>query len=140
MPTLPHVLSTIGLAALCIAAGYCLLTVVASIVWHLRRGRSAASPTSSLAVTILKPLCGAEPGLYENLRSFCCQDHRQFQIVFGVRDRSDPALGVAQRLVAEFPDIPIDIVIDARLHGSNRKVSTLINMLPAARYDLLALA
>ena len=92
------------------------------------------------AVTVLKPLCGAEPGLYENLRSFCRQDYPEFQIVFGVCERSDPALAVANRLLLEFPELRIDVVIDPRQHGGNRKVSSLINMLRHARHDVLVMA
>jgi len=91
-------------------------------------------------VTVLKPLCGAEPGLYENLRSFCQQDYPEFQIVFGVCDPDDPALRVVDRLVAEFPRLPIEVVIDPRQHGGNRKVSSLINMLGRARHDVLLMA
>jgi ceramide glucosyltransferase len=47
---------------------------------------------------------------------------------------------VVRRLAAEFPSIPIELVIDPQLHGSNRKISNLINMLPFARHDLLTLA
>src|SRR5205085_358337 len=91
-------------------------------------------------VTVLKPLCGAEPGLHENLRSFCRQDYPQFQIVFGVGDEHDPAIVVAARLKDEFPALPIDIVVDPRQHGHNRKISSLINMLKHARHDTLVMA
>jgi ceramide glucosyltransferase len=91
-------------------------------------------------VTVLKPLCGAEPGLYANLRSFCLQDYPCFQIVFGVRDLADPALEVAERLAVEFPHLSIDIVVNAQQHGANRKVSNLINMLECARHDVLVIS
>jgi ceramide glucosyltransferase len=86
-------------------------------------------------VTVLKPLYGAEPLLYEALRSFCRQDYPAYQIVFGVRDPQDPALLAVRRLQAELPDVDIEVVVDASLHGANRKVSNLINMAGAAKYD-----
>jgi ceramide glucosyltransferase len=43
-------------------------------------------------------------------------------------------------LLAEFPSLPIDVVVDPRQHGSNRKVSSLINMLGRARHDVLVMA
>jgi ceramide glucosyltransferase len=78
--------------------------------------------------------------LYENLRSFCQQDYPQFQVVFGAADAADPALQVVERLIAEFPAIPIDVVVDSQQHGSNRKVSCLVNMLARARHDVVAMA
>ena len=138
MPASHLFMAIVGFANLSIAAGYGVLTVVAGLFW-----RSTKDPEISRRlppVTVLKPLCGMEPGLYEHLRSFCRQDYPEFQIVFGLRDQADPAFPVAARLAAEFPSLPIDIVIDPRLHGSNRKVSNLINMLPYARFDVLAMA
>ena len=138
MSELHSLLSAIGLAGLGVAAGYALMALIAVLVWQSRQG---PKPTGRLPpVTVLKPLCGAEPGLYENLRSFCQQDYPEFQIVFGVRDRDDPALAVVARLLAEFPTLPIDVVVDPRQHGSNRKVSSLINMLGRARHDVLVMA
>jgi ceramide glucosyltransferase len=78
--------------------------------------------------------------LYEHLRSFCQQDHPEYQIVFGVRDLTDPALAVVERLVAEFPSLPIDVVVNPQQHGSNCKISNLINMIARARHDVLAMA
>src|SRR5919106_2375036 len=53
-------------------------------------------------VTVLKPLCGAHPGLYESLRSFCEQDYPELQVVFGVRQAADPAVEVVHRLMHEY--------------------------------------
>jgi ceramide glucosyltransferase len=135
----PHALMvTTGLLALAIAAVYSLLTVVALVAWRLHRG--PAPMAQQPPVTVLKPLCGAEPGLYANLRSFCEQDYPQFQIVFGVRDRGDPALLVAERLRGEFPGRSIDIVVNPQLHGGNRKISNLVNMLERAQHAVLVMA
>src|SRR5580698_10665463 len=111
----------LGYASLVAAAAYVVLAVVAVLAWQLRRrGRTAISTPP---ITVLKPLCGAEPGLYEHLRSFCEQDYPQFQIVFGVRDPGDAAIPIAERLKADFPALAIDIVINPQLHGSNNKCS-----------------
>lgn len=94
----------------------------------------------SSPVTILKPLHGREPETYECLRSFCDQEYPEFQVVFGVSDIDDPALAVVKRLQREFPHRDLRVAIDGRQHGSNRKVSNLINMMPFARHDLLVLS
>jgi ceramide glucosyltransferase len=91
-------------------------------------------------VTILKPLCGEEHELYDCLRSFCDQIYPTFQIVFGVSEPNDSAVGAVRKLQREFPLRDIQIAIDPRQHGSSRKVSNLINMMPLARYDLLVIA
>jgi ceramide glucosyltransferase len=91
-------------------------------------------------VTVLKPLCGEEHGLYECLRSFCEQDYPGFQIVFGVSNSRDPALAVVRRLKREFPTKDLRIAIDGRLHGSSPKVSNLMNMMSLASYDYFVIA
>jgi ceramide glucosyltransferase len=132
-------MGVVGLAGLTIAAGYALLAVTAVLVWQMRRMPQESRPRLP-PLTILKPLCGAEPSLYENLRSFCEQDYPEFQIVFGVLDPADAALSVVERLVAEFPSLPIDVVINSQLHGGNRKTSNLINLLAQAQHDVLVMA
>jgi ceramide glucosyltransferase len=138
MPSAQLLITLVGFACLGSAAGYALIAVVAALAWRMQSRRKISRPRPP--VTVLKPLCGAEPGLYEHLRSFCRQDYPEFQIVFGVRDPSDPACAVVKRLAAEFPSLPIELVIDPRLHGNNLKISNLINMLPYARHDLMAMA
>jgi ceramide glucosyltransferase len=138
MSLVHSLIGTIGFACVCLAATYAVLALVAQLVWQ---SHGAAKTSARLPpVTILKPLCGAEPGLYEHLRSFCRQDYPEFQIVFGLHDPTDPALAIVERLRGEFPSLPIDIVVNPQQHGSNHKTSNLINMLVRARHDVLAMA
>ena len=91
-------------------------------------------------VTVMKPLHGAEPGLYENLRSFAHQDYPVVQLVLGVGNANDSALPATRALIRNLPESDIALVIDARVTGSNQKVANLENMLAAARHDILVLA
>jgi ceramide glucosyltransferase len=97
-------------------------------------------PRALPSVTLLKPLCGAEPETYDYLRSFCLQAYPTFQVVFGVSDPMDPAVAIVHRLQREFPHRDLDLVIDRRQHGSNRKVSNLINLMSKARHDVLVIS
>src|SRR5471030_1178681 len=138
MPSIQPLIGIIGVACLAVAAGYAVLVLLAALVWQLRKTPTA--PSDRPPVTILKPLYGAEPGLYENLRSFCKQDYPNYQIVFGVRDEADPALRVAKRLLVEFPALAIEVVVSSVQHGSNRKISNLVNMIARAYHNVLVMA
>ena len=54
-------------------------------------------------VSILKPLKGTDPEMYESLRSHCLQDYGEYEIIFGVSDPGDPAVDLVERLQQEFP-------------------------------------
>ena len=89
---------------------------------------------------MLKPLHGDEPLLEEALASVCRQNYPALQVVFGVQDAADTALPVVRRLQARFPGCDIAVVVEPDGHGANRKVGNLINMLPAAKHDVLVIA
>ena len=108
------------------------------VVWAFARTRSSA-PAILPSVTILKPVCGDEPLLAEAIQSCCVQDYPCFQPLIGAQDADDPALGVARQLQARFPACDIGIV-DPKLHGPNRKVSNLMNMLAAAKHPVLVIS
>lgn len=116
---------------------YLLGTVCAAILFARRR---VAVTGEQPPVSVLKPLYGAEPGLAANLRSFIAQDYPSMQIVFGVRGPADGALPVARSLIADHPGRDIALVVDSRVTGRNLKVANLVNMLPAARHDILVFA
>lgn len=91
-------------------------------------------------VSILKPLYGAEPRLYECLRSFCCQDYPMYEVVFGVADAEDPAVSVVRRLQAEFPERDLSLIVGPTMIGGNAKVNNLAHIMGAVRHDILVLA
>ncbi|MES2473339.1 MAG: bacteriohopanetetrol glucosamine biosynthesis glycosyltransferase HpnI [Pseudomonadota bacterium] len=121
-----------------IGAGYALLSAV--LAERFMRRKSAAA-THHPAVTILKPLHRDEPDLAQNLETVFNQSYPgAVQIVFGSDDPADPALGIVRMLQAKYPQADIAIVASAARHGANAKVSNLINMMTAARHDVLVLS
>jgi ceramide glucosyltransferase len=134
----------------CVSASlYAMLAAVAMPFFAARRGWGVIAaarashplpPFAKVGVSVLKPLCGAEPRLYENLRTFCDQRHGHFQLVLGVSSPDDPAIAVVRRLQAAYPMHGIELAVDTRVHGSNLKVSNLINMAERARHDVIVIA
>jgi len=97
-------------------------------------------PESQLPpVSILKPLKGVDPEIWESFCSHCEQEYPQFQIqmIFGVSDSADPAIEVVRKLQAKYPKLAIELIVCDRVLGTNIKVSNLVQMLPAARHELL---
>jgi ceramide glucosyltransferase len=89
-------------------------------------------------VSILVPLCGDEPGLSERLEALCKQAYGgPVQIVFGAHDADDPAIAIARECQGGHRELAIDIRIDPRVHGYNRKISNLANMAELARHEVL---
>jgi ceramide glucosyltransferase len=105
-----------------------------------RGSPKSPTPAQMPAATIFKPLCGAEPETYDCLRSFCDQDYPHFQVVFGVADLNDPVVAIVERLKREFPHRDLKLIVDRRQHGSSRKVSNLVNMMPLARHDVFVIS
>jgi len=88
-------------------------------------------------VSILKPLKGVDPEIWENFCSHCEQDYSEFQLIFGVSDPADPAVRVVRKLQAKYPNLAIELIICDRVLGTNIKVSNLAQMLRAARHEIL---
>jgi ceramide glucosyltransferase len=116
---------------------YCVLTIIAAARYHSVRPEALRS---AVPVSILKPLAGVDDGLEDNLRSFFEQDYPEFEILFAVRSAKDPAIGVAERLMARFPDVPSRLIVTGEPPYANAKVYSLDQMLRTARYDLIVMA
>lgn len=127
-----HVLSIVtAIAALC-GIGYYVLCLYA-----IREFANAPSVPVGFkpGASILKPLRGTDPQMYEAFRSHCVQDFDEYELLFGVSDLSDPAAELVKRLQTEFPDYRIKLVLCTALLGANGKVSNLAHMAKEARYD-----
>src|SRR5438132_5562034 len=131
-----------SIAALLIAivgCGYLLAATV--LVGRFARTQTPRTPATTPTVTILKPLYGDDPGLFDNLLSFAEQRYAgAVQIVCGVADAHDPAVAVVERLRGAPATQDVELIVDATLHGANRKVGNLINMAPRIRHDVVILS
>lgn len=114
----------------------CLWTAAAFVQ---RRGRDAPSaPALFPAVSVLKPLKGTDPEMYESFRSHCLQNYpAEYEIIFGVSDADDPAVASVEWLCKEFPDSNIRLVVCREILGPNVKVSNLEQMAQSAHYEHL---
>jgi ceramide glucosyltransferase len=88
-------------------------------------------------ISILKPLKGTDPEIYESFRNYCLQDYPEYEIIFGVNDPNDAAIESVKALRREFPDRRIQLVVSEKILGANVKVSNLAQMLAETRYDRL---
>ena len=123
------------------STGYLVLLLAASTRFRWRRREIAArSPEQMPSATMMKPLCGLEPRLEENLASFFAQDYPEFEILFGARDSSDPALEVVRRLCARYPHVNVRVVFSGEPDKPNAKVCTLREMFSAAKYEYVVIS
>ena len=126
---------------LCLCSlGYLGFALIALELFNLKRKKISASSDFQPAVTVLKPVYGLDPEMLDNLRSFCRQDYPEYQIIFGVHDKKDPAIPLIEKVIKEFKKVDISYVVNSKIYGANHKVSNLINMYPTAKYDYLLVA
>ena len=131
-----------------IVAGILLIVLAGSIVYSLlqiiaaMRYLSARPPAlqSFEPISILKPLAGLDLDLESNLRTFFEQDYPNFEILFAVRDKGDPALTVVNKLRQEYPKTPAKLVITGEPSYPNAKVYSLSQMLKAAANGLVVMS
>ncbi len=134
--SLGEALRAIPAIATAASIGYCLLATLAGIRFA-RSTKGAPAAADLPPVSILKPLKGADPEMYEALRSHCVQEYPDYEMLCGVTEANDPAVPVIERLIREFPQAKIRLVLCDQRLGANGKVSSLIQLAAAADAELL---
>jgi ceramide glucosyltransferase len=128
-------------AVICMASScaYYLLCLWSAVVFLRERetGKDAGPVQLLPSISILKPLKGTDPEIYESFRSHCLQDYPEYEIIFGVSEPDDPAIESVKQLQREFPDRRIQLLVSPKVLGTNVKVSNLAQMLAETRYDHL---
>jgi ceramide glucosyltransferase len=103
----------------------------------LRERKAPHKAFPETPVSILKPLRGTDPEMYESFRSHCLQDYPDYEIIFGVSDANDPAIQLVGRLKAEFPQHAIRLMVCPDKLGNNSKVSNLAQMVRQSRHEYI---
>lgn len=118
--------------------GYYLLAILSALRFFRTRPTSPADFTPP--VSILKPVKGLDREPYENYASFCNQEYPEFEILFSVRHASDPVIPILEKVIRDFPDRRIRLLVGAVQLGTNNKVNQLIRLIREARYDILVIS
>ena len=140
-----HILSAIayGLLYAAIIGLMCstgfLILVLYSVLRLVSKPRPAKSSFTPRA-TLLKPVCGLEPRLEENLESFFAQDYPAFEIIFGARNNDDPAIRIVERLREKYPMVPVKVVFSGEPQHPNAKVCSLEKMIAVATTDFYVIS
>ncbi|HEX3855227.1 MAG TPA: glycosyltransferase, partial [Polyangiaceae bacterium] len=125
-----------GLLVVLLLASFSLVMTLATHVSVQRVRRRAPKDGPTPPISVLKPLCGVDEGLYENLVALARQDYPDFELVLGAEDPDDPALNVARAVRCDFPELRIQIIAGMPCLGMNPKVSNLSTLSQRARYDV----
>ena len=135
-------MTCLWLICTCLAIiGSCYCAFAAMQLRRFFANQPARTGVDAPLLTLLKPLCGAEPGLEANIASFLDQDYPgPVQIVLGLQDPADPAAKLIRRLIATGPRGDIDLIVDPQLHGANRKISNVINIYSHSRSEIVVLS
>ena len=141
MPQAASLAGSLCDAFLALAIIGCLFTVLACFCVVGFPNPKLTGAGEAPAITVLKPLHGFEPGITGLITAFCRQNYpAPVQIVCGTQRPDSPAVTAVRAIASDFPDVEIDVAVEPRSRGTNRKVSNLINMLPRARHDTLVLS
>src|SRR5438067_1505611 len=123
------------LAAMVAGCGIAYYVLCLAGAISFRRASRRKLPNFAPPVSILKPLRGTDPEIYESFRSHCLQDYSDYEIIFGVSDANDDAVPLVEQLRREFPERNIRLMVCPEVLGTNMKVSNLIQMLAEAKHE-----
>lgn len=138
MHLLLRIVLYIALAGCISSAAYYFICLWTAAAFLQRRQRQSSQRSDNCPpVSVLKPLKGIDPEIYDSFRSHCLQDYPQFEIIFGVSDPADPAVASVDWLRKDFPNANIRLVVCREVLGPNVKVSNLEHMAQAAQYEHL---
>lgn len=118
--------------------GYYILAITSA--WRFFRNRPPIPADFTPPVSIIKPVRGLDREAYENYASFADQEYPEFEILFCVANESDPVIPIIERVIRDFPQRSIRLLIGAEQLGTCNKVNKMVRMAREAKYDILVIS
>lgn len=121
---------------------YYLLVLYSTWRFFCRPATPAGATARSFTppVSILKPLRGVDPEAYENFVSFCHQDYPDYELLFCVGAKDDPAIPILERLAREYPERQIRILVGNQSDALNDKAAKLARLVREARHEFVVIS
>jgi ceramide glucosyltransferase len=110
---------------------------------HVRKSRredEALTHISLRPISVMKPLCGAEPGLDGNLETFFQLEYPEFELLFSVASEKDPACEMVRKLMLQYPEVQAKLIVGAMDVGLNPKINNLVRSYRRAKYEVMLIS
>jgi ceramide glucosyltransferase len=137
-------IAIVALVAACIgvlsSSIFLLLSLLGTAKFHREseEQRQFAEKNSQLpAVSVLKPVHGAEPRLKQNVESFFRQDYPEYEILFAADEENDAALPIIREVASRYPNVKCSIVVTGLPELPNPPAYSFFRMNQVAANDIL---
>src|SRR5215216_1629890 len=117
------------LSALLIVQG--LFSLIEGIQFRAFIRRSLQEPVGSFTpkAAIIAPCKGVDAELEKNLEALFKQNYRDYEIIFAISSRDDPARPVIEKAIAKHPQVSSSLVIRSASNRRSEKISNLLSAL-----------
>lgn len=119
------------------SAAYWILTAWAVARFFSRPVPARVAGARRPRVSLIKPVCGLERGLEENLATALDQDYPDYEVVFSVQRADDPALPLLERLKSKAPAGRVKVILDESCAGPNGRLCNILNATQRADGEVL---
>ncbi len=95
--------------------------------WNYVRERLRVNPPPyHPPAAVIVPCRGVDPELHENIRALRQQEYPEYEVIFVLESRSDPAYAVIREVVEREPGAPVTVLEAGRASDCGQKVHNLL--------------